>query len=73
METVMNGIEKYADYYRGYLPHRRSLIPLTIALATTVALWLSLYLISDAGPTLKPETAVRAMHATSIVSGQWTR
>jgi hypothetical protein len=72
METVMNGIEKFADYYRGYLPHERSLIPLTIALATVVALWLSLYLISDAGPT--PQTAARsAMHPTSVVSGQLSR
>jgi hypothetical protein len=71
METVMNGIEKFADYYRGYLPHRRSLIPLTIALATVVAVWLSLYLISDAGPTT--QTVGAAMHPTSIVSGQLGR
>jgi hypothetical protein len=74
METVMNGIEKFADYYRGYLPHERSLIPLTIALATVVALWLSLYLISDAGPTPTPQTAARsAMHPTTVVSGQLSR
>jgi hypothetical protein len=72
METVMNGIEKFADYYRAYLPHERSLIPLTIALATIVALWLSLYLISDAGPLPTP-TARSAMHATSVVSGQLSR
>jgi hypothetical protein len=73
METVMDGIEKFADYYRGYLPHRRSLIPLTIALATTIALWLSLYLISDAGPTPTRQAARAAMHPTSIVSGQLSR
>jgi hypothetical protein len=73
METVMNGIEKFADYYRGYLPHERSLIPLTIALATVVALWLSLYLISDAGPMPTPQTARSAMHTTSVVSGQLSR
>jgi hypothetical protein len=36
METVMNGIEKHAEYYHGYLPDDRSVIPLTIALATIV-------------------------------------
>jgi len=67
METVMNGIEKFADYYRGYLPHERSVIPLTIALATVVALWLLLYLV----PT--PQTARSAVHPTSVVSGQLSR
>ena len=33
----MNGIEKHVEYYRAYLPHDRSLIPLTIVLATAVA------------------------------------
>jgi hypothetical protein len=27
METVMNGIEKHAEYYRGYLPDDRIVIP----------------------------------------------
>jgi hypothetical protein len=30
----MNGIEKQAAFYRGYLPDDRSLVPLTIVLAT---------------------------------------
>lgn len=66
----MNGIEKFADYYRGYLPHKRSLIPLTIALATVVALWLSLYLISDAGPAPMLGAVGAAMHPTTVVSRQ---
>jgi hypothetical protein len=73
METVMNGIEKYADYYRGYLPHERSVIPLTIALATIIALWLSLYLISDAGPAPTRQAARDAMHPTNVVSEQLSR
>jgi hypothetical protein len=39
----MNGIEKQAAFYRGYLPDDRSLVPLTIVLATSVALWLIVY------------------------------
>ncbi len=46
----MNGIEKHVEYYRAYLPHDRSLIPLTIGLATIVAFWLFLYLVSAVGP-----------------------
>ena len=33
----MNGIEKQAAFYRGYLTDERSLVPLTIVLATVVA------------------------------------
>jgi hypothetical protein len=46
MEAMMDGIGKYAAYYRAYLPHDRSLIPVAVALGAIVALWLSLYLIS---------------------------
>ena len=41
----MNGIEKQAAFYRGYLTDDRSLIPLTIVLAAGVALWLLVYLV----------------------------
>jgi hypothetical protein len=67
METVMNGIEKHATYYRGYLPHDRSVIPLAIALATVVALWLLIYLISIVGPEPRRETAQSAAHAATVV------
>jgi hypothetical protein len=67
METVMNGIEKHAEYYRGYLPHDRSVIPLTIALATVVALWLLIYLVSIVGPQPGPESAQSAAHASTVV------
>jgi hypothetical protein len=46
MEAVMDGIGKHAAFYRAYLPHDRSLIPVAVALGAIVALWLSLYLIS---------------------------
>ena len=45
----MNGIGKQAAFYCGYLPDERSLIPLTILLSTTVALWLLVYLASAVG------------------------
>jgi hypothetical protein len=41
----MNGIEKQAAFYRGYLTDERSLIPLTIVLATVVAVWLLAYVV----------------------------
>jgi hypothetical protein len=41
---------KSTAFYRGYLPDDCSLIPLTIVLATIVALWLLVYLVSAFGP-----------------------
>jgi hypothetical protein len=67
METVMNGIEKQAAYYRGYLPHQRSVIPLAIALVTVIALWLLIYLISGVDPQARPETAQSAVHTPAVV------
>ena len=42
----MDDIGKHAAFYRAYLPHDRSLIPVAVALGAIVALWLSLYLVS---------------------------
>jgi hypothetical protein len=70
METVMNGIEKHAAYYRGYLPHDRSVIPLAIALVTIVALWLLIYLVSIVGPQPRPETAQSPARASTVVVTQ---
>ena len=42
----MDGISKHAVFYRAYLPHDRSLIPVAVAMCAIVALWLSLYLVS---------------------------
>jgi hypothetical protein len=47
---------KPSAFYRGYLPDDCSLIPLTIVLATIVALWLLVYLAGAFGllqPTLQ--------------------
>ena len=54
----MNGIEKRAGFYRGYLTDDRSLIPLTIVLGITVALWLLVYLIGSVGQPYKPSDGV---------------
>ena len=42
----MDTIGKHAAFYRAYLPHDRSLIPVAIALCAVAALWLSLYSVS---------------------------
>jgi hypothetical protein len=49
MVTAM-GIEKHAAFYRGYQPGDRSPLPVAIVLATLVALWLLVYLVSAVGP-----------------------
>jgi hypothetical protein len=46
MEAVMNSIGKHAAFYRAYLPHDRSLIPVAITLGAITALWLTLYLVA---------------------------
>ncbi len=63
----MNGIEKQAVFYRGYLIDDRSLTPLTIALATIVGLWFVVYLVSAiAGPWASQELAQVASYASSL-------
>ena len=46
----MTGTEKQTAFYRAYLTDDRSLIPLAIALATIVGLWLLVYLVSAVAP-----------------------
>ena len=46
----MHDLEKHALFYRGYLTHDRSAVPLAIALATIVVAWLFVYLIGAIGP-----------------------
>ncbi len=62
------GIEKHAAFYRGYSIDDRSLVPLTIAWATIVALWLLVYLVSAIGPQAKPPMAQLAARASTLVS-----
>ena len=60
----MDGIGKHAVFYRAYLPHDRSLIPVAVALGAIVALWLSLYSVSSrAKPTNRPEGSARCGRA----------
>ncbi len=58
---------KHAAFYRGYQPDDRSLFPVAIALATIVALWLLVYLVSAAGPHGKPEAA-KSPHPSDAVT-----
>src|SRR5262249_52672595 len=39
-------IGSQAAFYRGYLPDDRSLVPVTVLLSTTLALWLLVYLVA---------------------------
>ena len=66
MEAVMDRIGKHAAFYRAYLPHDRSLVPVAVTLATIVALWLSLYFISEAQTTQTAQIDARA--AATLVS-----
>ena len=63
----MNGIEKQAAFYRGYLIADRSLAPLTTALATIVGLWLLVYVVSAIGGAEANQQMSRvAAHASSL-------
>ena len=58
MEAVMDGIGKHAAFYRAYLPHDSSLVPVAVALGAIVALWLSLYAVSvDRSPQIVQKEA----------------
>jgi hypothetical protein len=58
------GIEIDAAFYRGHLIDDRGRAPLTVALATIVALWSLVYLVGCFAPAAKPPTAE--------VAGQWS-
>jgi hypothetical protein len=64
MEAVMNEIGKHAVFYRAYLPHDRSLIPVAITLVAIVALWLCLYFVSEAQ---NPQTAQAGARAAAVL------
>ena len=62
----MNGIEKQAAFYRGYLTDERSLVPLTIVLATVVAVWLLVYLVAAVAEAHQDVGARQAASVTFI-------
>jgi hypothetical protein len=64
MEAMMDGIDKHAAFYRAYLPHDRSLIPVAVALGAIVALWLSFYLISE---ERNPEIVQKEARAAAVL------
>ena len=66
----MNEIGKQAAFYRAYLPHDRSLIPVAVALSAVIALWLSLYSVgSERSPQIvKTESRAAAVLVCRPVS-----
>lgn len=63
METVMNGFDREDEFYRGLLPDRRSTLSIAITLATSVAVWLFVYLIAAIGPAPPgPSSGMRTAH-----------
>ena len=62
----MDEIGKHAAFYRAYLPHDRSLVPVAVTLATIVALWLCLYFVSEKQNEQTADVGVRA--AAMLVS-----
>ena len=66
-EFPMNEIGKQAAFYRGYLPDDCSLVPLTVLLSTTLALWLLVYLVAGVAET---DQDAGARH---VACGQCTR
>jgi hypothetical protein len=61
----MNGIEKQAAFYRGHLTDERSLVPLTIVLASVVAVWLLVYLVANVTEAPQDTGAWRAAPSPS--------
>ncbi len=64
MEAMMDGIGKHAAFYRAYLPHDRSLVPVAVALAAIVMLWLSLYCI---GARRTPQIVEKDARAAAVL------
>lgn len=60
----MDGIGKHAEFYRAYLPHDRSLVPVAVALCAIVALWLSLDLI---GTERSPQIVRKEARAAAVL------
>ena len=67
----MSGIENRSGFYRGYLTDDRSLIPVTIVLGITVALWLLVYLVGSIGPSYTTQMSL-PQHASPSVAIQRT-
>jgi hypothetical protein len=65
---MMNEIGKHAEFYRAYVPRDHSPLPMTITLATIIALWLFVYLVSAVGPQPGPQTAQAGPHATALAA-----
>lgn len=67
LKPVRCGIEKHAEFYRGYAVADCSLAPLTIGWAAIVALWFLFYLIGCIVP-LTNKAAGSAAHCSHLAS-----
>jgi hypothetical protein len=65
---MMCGIESHAAFYRGYLTDDKSLAPLTVTLATIVALWSLVYLIGCFAPLAKQPTGEPVAQWSGLVA-----
>jgi hypothetical protein len=62
----MNGVGEQAAFYRGYLPDDRCLVPLTVLLSQTLALWLLVYLVATVAEAHHDAGAGRVASVTFI-------
>jgi hypothetical protein len=68
----MCGIERHAAFYRGYLTDDQSLAPLTVALATIVALWSLVYIVGCFAPLAKQPTGEAVAQWSDLAAGPTT-
>jgi hypothetical protein len=68
MESVMNGFERDAEFYRGYLPAHRSVFSMAITLAMIAAIWLLVYLVAAIGPAPPPTQPYSGLLAGQVSS-----
>jgi hypothetical protein len=66
LPRIASEAEKYAAFYHGYLIDDQSLAPLTVALATIVALWSLVYLVGCLAPLPNQPAAVVATQWSSL-------
>ena len=71
----MSGIEKHAEFYRGYLADDRSVAPVAGVLISTIAVWLLFYLVSVLDPVPNGAALASAPDAGrgSWAADPWTR
>ena len=46
--------DKDPEFYRGYVPEHKSVLPMAVTLGTIIAMWMLVYLIATIGPAPQP-------------------